>query len=97
MIEGSAGDNTFWESPEQWGYIFMYLATPITAYSAYFHVELSSWVWYFCFGVVGYTIGGRWIFEWVLAVRAGTTKVETETTKVSVEKKEVKTTEEKPK
>lgn len=93
MIEGSAGENTFWESAEQWGYVWLYVAAPITCYSAYFKVELPFWVWWFNVGVAGYTIGGRWIFEWVLAVRAGSTKVETESTKISVEKKEVKTTE----
>lgn len=95
MIDGSAGDNKFWEMPEQWGYIWLYVAAPITCYSAYFNSELPAWVWWFNVGVAGYTIGGRWIFEWVLAIRTGSSKVETESTKVTLETKETKTTEEK--
>jgi hypothetical protein len=82
MIQGSEGANSFWEMPEQWGYLWLYIASPITCYSAFFNVELPSWVWWFNAGVAGYTIGGRWIFEWVLAVRSGATKVES--TKVEV-------------
>jgi hypothetical protein len=93
MIEGSAGSNTFWEMPEQWGYIWLYVAAPITCYSAFFNSELPSWVWWFNVGVAGYTIGGRWIFEWVLAIRSGSKVVETTTTTTttpSVEKIEIK-------
>lgn len=90
MIEGSRGENSFWEMPEQWGYIWLYVSGPITAYSAYFNSELPSWVWWFNVGIAGYTIGGRWIFEWALAIRAGSTKVEHETkTTATLEKTEV--------
>lgn len=84
MIEGSEGANTFWEMAEQWGYIWIYVAAPITCYSAFFDIKLPDMVWYFNFGVAGYTIGGRWIFEWVLALRAGSTKVETTTEKAEL-------------
>lgn len=92
MIEGSAGENKFWEAPEQWGYIWLYVSAPITCYSAYFKTELPAWVWYFNVAITLYTIGGRWLLQWVLAVRAGTTKVETETTQVTL--KETKTIDE---
>lgn len=80
MIEGASGGN-FWESPEQWGYLWLYLSGPITAYSAFFKAELPVYVWWFNIGVTGYTIGGRWIFQWLLALRSGSTRVETDTEK----------------
>ena len=78
MIEGSAGQNTFWEMPEQWGYIWLFVSAPITCYSAFFNQPLPDWVWWFNCGVAGYTIGGRWIFEWVLALRSGKNSVQTD-------------------
>lgn len=95
MIDGSTGENKFWEAPEQWGYVWIYISAPIVCYSAYFKTELPAWVWYFNVAITLYTIGGRWLLQWVLAVRAGTTKVETETTQVTL--KETKTIDENPK
>lgn len=94
MIAGSEGENRYWEMAEQWGYLWLYVSAPITCYSAYFKVNLPDWVNWFNIGIACYTIGGRWLFEWVLALRAGSTKVETETTQVTLEKKETKTTDE---
>lgn len=76
MIEGASGDNGFFETAEQVTYIMTWMFPAITFYSVYFKVELSSWVWYFMTGVTAYAIGGRWIFEWVLALRSGSSKVD---------------------
>lgn len=76
MLTGMSGVNALFEAPEQVAWILNWCWPPIVAYSAYFNQELSLMIWYFIYAAIAYTLGGRWIFEWVLALRAGATKVE---------------------
>jgi len=76
MITGMSGANGLFESAEQVAYILNWIWPPVLCYSAYFNQELSQWIWYFIYAAIAYTLGGRWLFEWVLALRAGATKVE---------------------
>jgi hypothetical protein len=79
MIAGMSGANNLWDSPEIIGYIVCWIFPPVLFYSAFFNVELPSWVWYFTAFCVAYTLGGKWLLEWVLAFKAGATKVDTDT------------------
>lgn len=94
MIAGSEGANKFWEMPEQVGYMLNWVWPPVLCFSAYFKVELPVWVWYFMAAGVAYTVGGRWLFEWVLALRAGKTSVEesSETKQVQITETHTETT-----
>lgn len=83
IIKGMSGENGLFESPEVVGYILCWVFPPIINYSAFFNVELPNWVWWFLASGIAYTLGGRWLFEWVLALRAGSTRVETTTTTVT--------------
>lgn len=78
MIDGMSGDNKLFEAAEQVAWILNWVWPPIVCYSAFFNVELSNWIWYFTFGCIAYTLGGRWLFQWVLALRAGSTEVKTD-------------------
>lgn len=80
MMRGMSGTNGLFEAAEQVAYISHWIWPPIVCYSAFFNVELSAWVWYFVIGVIAYTLGGRWLFEWVLALRAGKSSVESSQT-----------------
>lgn len=94
MIKGVTGGNTFWEAPEQYAYIAIWVSFPVFTYNGIFEKEMPSLVAYFFFGVVGYTLGGRWIFEWLLAFRAGKSEVTETTTNtkraIVIDEKEVK-------
>lgn len=79
MVDGASGGNKFFELPEQYGYISLYVVFSIVTYSSFFRYELPVMVWYFIMGLVMYIVGGRWLFDWALAFRAGKTEV-TETT-----------------
>jgi hypothetical protein len=76
MIEGVMGENKLWEAPEQIAYLLLFLFPPILTYSAFFNSELPSWCWYFLSFAVAYTLGGRWLLEWILAFKSGSNKVE---------------------
>lgn len=76
MIAGAHGKNASWESPEQYSYVGKWVVFPIVTFSASFRYDLPTYMWYFVYGLTAYVIGGRWIFEWALALRAGSTKVE---------------------
>lgn len=71
MVEGSKGRNELLEANEQVMYLLNWVWPPIVCYAAYFTVALDVWVWAFVIGIIGYTIGGRWIFEWALAFKSG--------------------------
>lgn len=82
MIEGVMGENKLWEAPEQIAYLLLFLFPPILTYSAFFNSELPVWCWYFLSFAVAYTLGGRWMLEWILAFKTGSSSVaKTETDK----------------
>jgi hypothetical protein len=74
MVDGAKGTDKLLQLAEQIGYITLWLLTPILSYFAYF--KDSESVLYFLGGIVAYTIGGRWLFQWALAFRSGKTIVE---------------------
>lgn len=76
MIEGASGEDTFFQLPEQVNYLLHYVWPPITFYAAYFDAKFQVYVWVLILGIIAYLIGGRWIFEWVLALRSGKANVE---------------------
>lgn len=82
MIEGIKGLNGFMESAESVTYLICWIFPYIVNYAAFFQAELPLWCWYFMSGCIAWALGGRWLFEWALALRAGSTTVtETEKTK----------------
>lgn len=76
MIKGAEGTNGLWELNEQVSYVFLWLISPLLTYSAFFNAELPVWCWYLLVFGVAYTLGGRWILEWILAFKSGSAKVE---------------------
>lgn len=71
MIQGASSENGLFELPEQVTYVLNFVWPPITFYAAYFNAEFNIMVWALILGVIAYTIGGRWIFQWVLAFKSG--------------------------
>lgn len=76
MVEGSKGPNKLMDANEQVMYLLNWVWPPIVCYSVFFKDPLNVWVWAFLLGVIGYAIGGRWIFEWALAFKTGKSSVE---------------------
>lgn len=94
MIEGAKGENKLFELPEIVGYIATWMFVPIIFYAVYFFNPIPDMAWYSILFVIAYTLGGRWILEWILAFKTGQSKViESESKKVTVEEKTEKTTE----
>lgn len=75
MIKGAEGTNGLWELNEQVSFVFLWLISPILTYSAFFGADLPVWCWYLLVFGVAYTLGGRWILEWILAFKSGSAKV----------------------
>lgn len=75
MLTGASGQNGLFESSEQVIYIMNWVWPPVVSYSAFFHSELPVWCWWFMAGCIAWALGGRWLFEWALALRAGATTV----------------------
>lgn len=95
MVAGAKGVNGFMEAAESVTFLMCWIFPYIITYSAFFQAELPSWVWWFMSGCIAWALGGRWLFEWALALRAGATTVPSETRTViekNIETKE-KTTE----
>lgn len=78
MIDGAKGENKLFDLPEQVSYLILWLLPPVLSYFAFFQNLVLTL--YFLGGVVAYTIGGRWLFQWFLALRAGQTKVDEQKT-----------------
>ena len=93
MIDGHAGSNFLFESPEQIAYILNFVWPGILCYAAYFNVDVPKYVWVIIGGTIMYVLGGRWLFEWALAFRAGASKVETKTIEKESSSKETITNE----
>jgi hypothetical protein len=91
MLTGASGQNGFMESNEQVIYMMNWVWPPVVSYSAFFNSELPVWCWWFMAGCIAWALGGRWLFEWALALRAGATKVDESTTEVKT-KVEVQST-----
>lgn len=88
MVAGIKGVSGFMESAESVTYLMCWCFPYILNYAAFFEAELPAWVWWFMSGCIAWALGGRWIFEWALALRAGSTKVEdSSTVKTQVEVK----------
>lgn len=87
MAHGAAGQNGFMESAEQVIWIMNWVWPYILTYSAFFQAELPSWCWWFMAGCIAWALGGRWLFEWALALRAGATKVNESKTEITAEAK----------
>lgn len=88
MVEGAKGVNGLFESNEQVIYLLNWVWPGILSYAAFFNAEFNVWVWGLIASIIGYTIGGRWLFEWALAFKTGKSSVESSTeTNVKVETK----------
>lgn len=93
IVDGIKGFNGFMESAESVTYLTCWMFPYIVNYSAFFEAELPSWVWYFMVGCIAWALGGKWLFEWALALRAGSTKVEdSSSVKTTLEIKQETTT-----
>lgn len=89
MVQGIKGHNGFMESAEAVTYLICWIFPYIVNYSAFFNSELPNWVWWFMSGCIAWALGGKWLFEWALALRAGSTTVNDPTTiKTTVEVKQ---------
>lgn len=75
MVHGIKGINGFMESAESVTYLMCWAFPYILNYSAFFQANLPSWVWWFMSGCIAWALGGKWLFEWALALRAGATTV----------------------
>ena len=75
MIEGIKGFDGFMQSSESVTYLMCWVFPYILNYSAFFQAELPVWCWWFMAGCIAWALGGRWLFEWALALRAGATSV----------------------
>jgi hypothetical protein len=87
MVNGLMGKNTLWESPEIVIYLLCWLFPYILNYAAFFKATLPDWVWWFMSAGIAYALMGRWIFDWVLALRAGATSVTESATVTKTETK----------
>ena len=76
MIEGAKGVNGLFESNEQVIYLLNWVWPGILSYAAFFNAEFNVCVWGLIASIIGYTIGGRWLFEWALAFKTGKSSVE---------------------
>lgn len=90
MINGIKGFDGFMQSAESVIYLMCWIFPYILNYSAFFQAELPVWCWWFMSGCIAWALGGRWLFEWALALRAGKTTV-VETSKTDIQHKETKT------
>lgn len=90
MAHGAAGANGFMESAEQVVWIMNWVWPYALCYSVFFQAQLPVWCWYFMSGCIAWALGGRWLFEWALALRAGKTTV-VETSNTNIQHKETKT------
>lgn len=81
MIEGSKGTNGILEVSEQYSYMGLWFIPPVVVFSGIFKYDLPTPMWYFIGAYVAFVLGGRWLFMWALAWKAGKTEVtETKTT-----------------
>lgn len=87
MIDGIKGVNGFMESAESVTYLICWSFPYILDYAAFFQAELPSWCWWFMSGCIAWALGGRWLFEWALALRAGATTVSDPSMKTVIERK----------
>lgn len=92
MVHGATGANGFMESAEQVIWIMNWIWPYVLTFSAFFQAELPDWCWWFMSGCIAWALGGRWLFEWALALRAGVTSVNTSKTEAKVEVKTETTT-----
>jgi hypothetical protein len=93
MINGIQGTNGFMESAESVTYVMCWLFPYILLYAAFFQAKFDVWVWWFMSGCIAWALGGRWLFEWALALRAGKTSVEDPVIIKTVTEKKVETKE----
>lgn len=80
MVDGAKGTNGLFESNEQVIYLLNWVWPGILSYAAFFNATFNIWVWGLTASIIGYTIGGRWLFEWALAFKTGKSTVGPETT-----------------
>ena len=76
MLEGAKSGNKLFESNEQVIFLLNMVWPGFLSYSVYFSKPIDGWSMSLVAGIIGYTIGGRWIFEWALAFKSGKSKVE---------------------
>jgi hypothetical protein len=93
MIDGVKGINGFMESAESVTYLMCWTFPYILNYAAFFEADLPDWVWWFMSGCIAWALGGRWLFEWALALRAGATSVTDPVVIKTVTEKKVETKE----
>lgn len=94
MIAGIKGVNGFMESAESVTYIICWSFPYILNYAAFFQAKLPDWCWWFMSGCIAWALGGRWLFEWALALRAGKTTVESPEVVRTITDKKIETKEE---
>lgn len=94
MIAGIKGVNGFMESAESVTFLTCWLFPYVVNYAAFFQAELPHWVWWFMSGCIAWALGGRWLFEWALALRAGKTTVEETPIVKTITDKKIETKEE---
>jgi len=76
MVEGAKSDNRLFESNEQIIYILNWVWPGSVSYLVFFNVTPNGWTVSLLAGMIAYTIGGRWLFQWALAFKNGISKVE---------------------
>jgi uncharacterized integral membrane protein len=90
IVSGLEGINKMFESAEVVIFIVCVMFPPIVFHSVFFNLPFSEWNWYFIIGVIAFAMGGRWIFEWVLALKTGQSSVH-ESTKEVIKSETVET------
>jgi hypothetical protein len=93
MSHGASGENGFMESAEQVVWIMNWVWPYALGYSVFFQAVLPVWCWYFMSGCIAWALGGRWLFEWALAFRAGKTSVDDPIVTKTVTEKKIETKE----
>jgi hypothetical protein len=89
MIDGASGEDHKFQIPEQISYVINWIFPGIICFGAFFKADIPDMIMYTLIGALAYSMGGTWLFKWLLALRAG--KSEVEETKVTL-KEEVKIT-----
>ncbi len=87
---GFEGENKRWEIPEVLVYLFCcWIAPMVVIAAAFLDIRPPDAVWYFLGAVTLFALLGRWGFEWLLALKNGSTKITT-SSEVKVETTETK-------
>lgn len=70
IITGLSGSNQLFESAEVVIFIMLWLFPPVVFYASFFK-DVPFYVWVFMWAAIGWALTGRFIFDWALAFKNG--------------------------